>query len=72
MKAPVSWIREYVDLPGEVTAAALAHELTALGLKLESLEGADIEALRERAKGQSPGLGEAEPVLDYLLGGEGG
>src|SRR3954449_6173195 len=45
MRAPLSWIREYVDLPDDVTAVALAQRLTALGLKLESLDapGADIE-----------------------------
>ncbi len=45
MKAPLSWIREYVDLPDGVTAAELAHRLTALGLKLEALEttGAGVE-----------------------------
>ncbi len=37
MKAPVSWIREYVDLPAEVTTEQLAARLTALGLKLESI-----------------------------------
>ncbi|HSV40221.1 MAG TPA: phenylalanine--tRNA ligase subunit beta [Nocardioidaceae bacterium] len=42
MKAPLSWIREYVDLPADVTAESLAHELTALGLKLEALHGADV------------------------------
>ncbi len=44
MKAPLSWIREYADLPADVTAEDLAHRLTALGLKLESLErpGHDI------------------------------
>ncbi len=44
VKAPVSWIREYADLPADVTAEDLAHRLTALGLKLESLErpGHDI------------------------------
>ena len=44
MRAPLSWIREYVDLPDDVTAADLAHRLTALGLKLEALHnpGADI------------------------------
>jgi virulence factor Mce-like protein len=30
----------------------------------------NLKTLRERAKGQSPGLGQSEPVLDYLLGGE--
>ncbi|WP_310963335.1 phenylalanine--tRNA ligase subunit beta [Nocardioides terrisoli] len=44
MRAPVSWIREYVDLPDDVTAADLAARLTALGLKLEALDrpGHDI------------------------------
>src|SRR5690348_8102070 len=44
MKAPVSWIREYVDLPADVTTEDLAARLTALGLKLEALEkpGADV------------------------------
>ena len=38
MKAPVSWIREYVDLPTDVTTEDLAARLTALGLKLEAIE----------------------------------
>ena len=38
MKAPVSWIRDYVDLPAEVTTEELAARLTALGLKLEAIE----------------------------------
>ena len=38
MKAPVSWIKEYVDLPADVTTEALAGRLTALGLKLEAIE----------------------------------
>ncbi|MCY7394934.1 MAG: phenylalanine--tRNA ligase subunit beta [Nocardioides sp.] len=38
MKTPVSWIRELVDLPTEVTTEALAARLTALGLKLEAIE----------------------------------
>ncbi len=37
MKAPVSWIREYVDLPADLTTEQLAARLTALGLKLESI-----------------------------------
>ncbi len=44
MRAPVSWIREYVDLPADVSTEQLAARLTALGLKLEALEqaGGDI------------------------------
>ncbi|MFT3871969.1 MAG: phenylalanine--tRNA ligase subunit beta [Nocardioides sp.] len=38
MKAPLSWMREYVDLPADVPTDELAHRLTALGLKLEALE----------------------------------
>src|SRR5690349_1445375 len=38
MKAPVSWIREYVDLPADLTTEELAARLTALGLKLEAIE----------------------------------
>ncbi|MFT4289035.1 phenylalanine--tRNA ligase subunit beta [Nocardioides sp.] len=43
MKAPVSWIKEYVDLDG-VGTEALTDRLTALGLKLEAIEvaGGDI------------------------------
>jgi virulence factor Mce-like protein len=53
-----------------------------LGAMLQDLLGAggtpqgarererNLDTLRDRAKGQSPALGEAEPVLDYLLGGE--
>ena len=45
MRTPLSWIREYVDLPADVDPVDLTHRLTALGLKLEALEapGADIE-----------------------------
>jgi phenylalanyl-tRNA synthetase beta chain len=40
----VSWIREYVDLPADVTTEDLAARLTDLGLKLEAIErpGDDI------------------------------
>ncbi|WP_148614932.1 phenylalanine--tRNA ligase subunit beta [Nocardioides rubriscoriae] len=38
MKAPVSWIKDYVALPGDVTTEQLAARLTALGLKLEAIE----------------------------------
>lgn len=38
MKAPDSWIREYVDLPEGVTVDELTRRLTMLGLKLEAVE----------------------------------
>lgn len=38
MLAPVSWIKEYVDLPADVSTEDLAARLTALGLKLEAIE----------------------------------
>jgi phenylalanyl-tRNA synthetase beta chain len=37
MKAPLSWIREYVDLPADVTLSDLTDRLTMLGLKLEAV-----------------------------------
>ncbi|QIK66576.1 phenylalanine--tRNA ligase subunit beta [Nocardioides sp. HDW12B] len=44
MRAPVSWIRELVELPEPVSTEQMAARLTMLGLKLEALEqgGADI------------------------------
>ncbi|MCT9934290.1 phenylalanine--tRNA ligase subunit beta [Planotetraspora sp. A-T 1434] len=36
MKVPLSWLREYVDLPA-VTAQEVADKLTAAGLKLEAI-----------------------------------
>jgi len=44
MRVPVSWLREHVDLPTDLTTADLAHRLTALGLKLEAIHpaGADV------------------------------
>ncbi|MEU3168826.1 phenylalanine--tRNA ligase subunit beta [Streptosporangium sp. NPDC006930] len=44
MKVPLSWLREYVDLPA-VTAHEIAEKLTAAGLKLESVTsyGHDIK-----------------------------
>jgi len=37
MRAPVSWIRDYADLPADLGTDELAARLTALGLKLEAL-----------------------------------
>jgi phenylalanyl-tRNA synthetase beta chain len=44
MRAPVSWLREYVDLPDDVTARDLAARLIAAGLEVETVDhvGADI------------------------------
>lgn len=44
MRVPVSWLREYVDLPADGSVAELADRLTFLGLKLEALSspGADV------------------------------
>ncbi len=38
MKAPLSWILDYVDVPAEVTTDHLTHRLTLTGLKLEGIE----------------------------------
>ncbi|GAA4125768.1 phenylalanine--tRNA ligase subunit beta [Nocardioides fonticola] len=43
MKAPLSWIREFVDLPAELTTEHITDRLTALGLKLEAIESPGSE-----------------------------
>jgi phenylalanyl-tRNA synthetase beta chain len=42
MKVPLSWLREYVDLPA-ATAHEIADRLTAAGLKLEGIEAVGHE-----------------------------
>src|SRR5262249_48692568 len=45
MRAPMSWLREYADLPPEVTGRDLAHRLVQLGLEVEPVHspGAEID-----------------------------
>ncbi|PRX96015.1 phenylalanine--tRNA ligase subunit beta [Allonocardiopsis opalescens] len=38
MRVPLSWLREYVDLPAEVPARELAAKLVAAGLEVETVE----------------------------------
>ncbi|MQS06787.1 phenylalanine--tRNA ligase subunit beta, partial [Streptomyces alkaliphilus] len=44
MRAPLSWLREYVDLPAGTTGREVAAKLIAAGLEVETVErvGADI------------------------------
>src|SRR5690606_1428509 len=42
MRVPVSWLREYVDLPADLSAADLAARLTAFDLKLEGIISSGI------------------------------
>ena len=44
MRVPVSWLREYVDLPAEVGAREIAERLIRAGLEVETVDevGADI------------------------------
>src|SRR5665811_1049935 len=43
MRVPVEWLRQYVDLPAEVTTAQLADKLTMLDLKLEEINSVGEE-----------------------------
>jgi len=47
VRAPLSWIREYVDLPADMSAHAVAERLTDAGLKVERVEriGGEIEGV---------------------------
>src|SRR3954467_10022048 len=38
MKAPISWIAEYVDLPPDLTPRRLADALVRVGLEVEGVE----------------------------------
>ena len=40
MRAPVSWVREYVELPGEVTGRDIGDALIRAGLEVEGVEPA--------------------------------
>ena len=44
MRVPLTWLREYVDLPADVTARDLAEKLTLAGLEVETVDelGADL------------------------------
>ncbi|HZB32361.1 MAG TPA: phenylalanine--tRNA ligase subunit beta [Streptosporangiaceae bacterium] len=43
MRAPLSWLREYADLPNEVTGRELARRLIEVGLEVETVDVLDIE-----------------------------
>jgi phenylalanyl-tRNA synthetase beta chain len=47
VRAPLSWIREYVELPADVSAHVVAERLTDAGLKVERVDriGADIDGV---------------------------
>jgi phenylalanyl-tRNA synthetase beta chain len=42
MRAPLSWLREYVELPANVTGRGLAERLIEAGLEVESVDVLDI------------------------------
>ena len=44
MRVPISWLREYVELPADVTARDVAGRLIAAGLEVETVDvlGADL------------------------------
>src|SRR4051794_33994784 len=42
MRAPLSWLGEYVELPAGVTGAQVAADLVRVGLEEEGLYGGDV------------------------------
>ena len=42
MRVPISWLREYVDLPQDVSPRQLADRLLAAGLEVETVEVIDV------------------------------
>ena len=44
MRIPLSWVRDYVDLPDDETPESVGERLVSVGLELEEIEhlGADV------------------------------
>ncbi len=42
MRVPLSWLREYVELPAEVTGRDLGEQLVRAGLEVETVEESDL------------------------------
>ncbi|GAA1721896.1 phenylalanine--tRNA ligase subunit beta [Kribbella yunnanensis] len=42
MRVPLSWLRDYVELPAEVTGRALGEQLVRAGLEVETVEESDL------------------------------
>ena len=42
MRVPLSWLREYVDLPAGVTGRGVAEKLIRAGLEVETVEESDL------------------------------
>ncbi|MET9270421.1 phenylalanine--tRNA ligase subunit beta [Kribbella sp. NPDC003557] len=42
MRVPLSWLREYVDLPGDVTGRQVAEQLIRAGLEVETVEESEL------------------------------
>ena len=61
MKAPKSWILEYVDVPEGTTTDELTARLTLTGLKLEAIESAGAAISGPRVVGL-PGVARCTPV----------
>ena len=43
MRVPISWLREYVDLPSDTSPRQLADRLLAAGLEVETVDTIDVE-----------------------------
>ena len=42
MRVPLSWLREYVELPAEVTGRTLGEQLVRAGLEVETVEESEL------------------------------
>jgi phenylalanyl-tRNA synthetase beta chain len=60
MRVPVSWLREYADLPAEVTARQLAERLVALGLEVERIDQPGAEVAGALVVGRVAGFAEEQ------------
>ena len=64
MRAPISWLREFVELPADVSGRDLAAALIALGLEVETV---DVEGRCGAPRLLGPLQGEQGLELRYGL-----
>ncbi len=67
MRAPISWLREYVDVAPGVTGRDVAASLVRVGLEEEGLHGGDVTGPLVVGRGARAGGGAAEERQDHPL-----
>jgi phenylalanyl-tRNA synthetase beta chain len=76
MRAPLSWIKEFVDIPASVTAEQISDGLIRVGFEVEEIikQGADLTgplkfakvlSIEEITEFKKPILAKVKPVMSF-------